>query len=1224
MFEVSAISQVWARSFEQLLSRMDRQGDAVRAEKLQEMLAKLDDPAIEVAFCGHFSAGKSSLINTLCGSSLLPSSPIPTSANVVSIRSGAKRTTLHRKDGSIQRIQTEQLELYCKDGDDIEEIYIEHPLEGLGENIVLLDTPGIDSTDEAHQLATRSVLHRADAVFYVMDYNHVQSEINFTFVKSLIEQGKPVYCIVNQIDKHREHELSFNAYQEAVYAGFAAWGIEPAGVFFISLRNREHPHNEYNALFEFIQKLPQHSEVLKNKHALHAGRSLIDEHLQFLLEQQSSIREELQHRISETEQVDSKQRLLAEKQAQHAAVLQAAHQLRESMKREMEHLIDNANIIPAKTRDLAHAFLESSQAGFKSGWLFASARTAAEKARRAEEFTVDFAEQVHVQLQYHLVSLLKQICDQAGVASVDIQQRIDSISSPVSEAWLRSKVHSGAVLSGEYTLNYSRSISAEVKADYRRQGLSLLDAIIELYEHKQTQEAKALEAEINALSEEWSAVEELHRMDEELELIRKECSELLDVATENQSLPVPLRPKHESLARHERLDSRAQDELEEARERDPMQLSKGGKMDEGRRASVPLVKEDWKATMRQRLFSISNTLQTSAMLLKDIPALRSVVASLEDKASRLASSTFTIALFGAFSAGKSSFANALIGEAVLPVSPNPTTAVINRIVPPKEGWEHRTARIVMKQPTRLEEELRYSLDRIGVLVSTVEEALEAIQKLKAEHIPPNTRAHYSFLQAVAQGWSEERHRLGTEWKADFQTYREYAAVEAKSCFVEEIELYYASQLTDAGIELVDTPGADSINARHTGVAFNYIKNADAILFVTYYNHAFSQADREFLNQLGRVKESFQLDKMFFIINAADLASSEEELTEVTQHVATNLAQHSIRNPRIHALSSALALEAKAQGDHKGLEASRIGSFEKRFYPFIYEELSDMLVQAAVSDIERAKASLHLWIQEAKRGEAEKQEQAMQLRQAADRLAVLLQSCDIGQDEKKLRQEIHELIFYVNQRVSYRFGQLYQLAFNPASLRSDQSDISKALTAAWKELLSLLSYDLSQEMLAMTLRLDHYLKRLLAHRHESLVATIHGQLPDYIASALQVADSPTPPVDEELESQTIEAKTLLAHFRNAKHFFEGEGSERLKTLLEKELEHSIAQYSERHKERFVQHYSEILLKHAEMQLSELRNSLKEYAEGWVFALESTLDLPQMQEKCLKLEQLRGEL
>ena len=58
---------------------------------------------------------------------------------------------------------------------------------------------------------------------------------------------------------------------------------------------------------------------------------------------------------------------------------------------------------------------------------------------------------------------------------------------------------------------------------------------------------------------------------------------------------------------------------------------------------------------------------------------------LRKKAERLEGQEFTVALFGAFSAGKSSFSNALIGENILPVSPNPTTATINRIRPVSEG-----------------------------------------------------------------------------------------------------------------------------------------------------------------------------------------------------------------------------------------------------------------------------------------------------------------------------------------------------------------------------------------------------------------------------------------------------------------------------------------------------------------------------------------------------------
>src|SRR5699024_308259 len=109
-----------------------------------------------------------------------------------------------------------------------------------------------------------------------------------------------------------------------------------------------------------------------------------------------------------------------------------------------------------------------------------------------------------------------------------------------------------------------------------------------------------------------------------------------------------------------------------------------------------------------------------------------------------------------------------------------------------------------------------------------------------------------------------------------EAFSRYVSDESRACFVELAELYYDCPLTRQGVTLVDTPGADSIHARHTEVAFRYIKDADAILFVTYYNHAFSRADREFLIQLGRVKDAFEMDKMFFIMNAADLASSDRE------------------------------------------------------------------------------------------------------------------------------------------------------------------------------------------------------------------------------------------------------------------------------------------------------------------------------------------------------------
>ena len=109
---------------------------------------------------------------------------------------------------------------YSKDGSKVSQIEIGHATSKLPKGITIMDTPGVDSTDDAHRISTESALHLADIVFYVMDYNHVQSELNFQFTKQLLHYNENVYLIVNQVDKHREEELPFAAYKQSVVDAF--------------------------------------------------------------------------------------------------------------------------------------------------------------------------------------------------------------------------------------------------------------------------------------------------------------------------------------------------------------------------------------------------------------------------------------------------------------------------------------------------------------------------------------------------------------------------------------------------------------------------------------------------------------------------------------------------------------------------------------------------------------------------------------------------------------------------------------------------------------------------------------------------------------------------------------------------------------------------------------------------------------------------------------------
>ena len=63
----------------------EKNGDTERIEKLHLFARKLLQKEYVIGFAGHFSAGKSSMINALSGENILATSPIPTSANIVKV-----------------------------------------------------------------------------------------------------------------------------------------------------------------------------------------------------------------------------------------------------------------------------------------------------------------------------------------------------------------------------------------------------------------------------------------------------------------------------------------------------------------------------------------------------------------------------------------------------------------------------------------------------------------------------------------------------------------------------------------------------------------------------------------------------------------------------------------------------------------------------------------------------------------------------------------------------------------------------------------------------------------------------------------------------------------------------------------------------------------------------------------------------------------------------------
>ncbi|WP_025696016.1 dynamin family protein, partial [Paenibacillus durus] len=431
---------------------------------------------------------------------------------------------------------------------------------------------------------------------------------------------------------------------------------------------------------------------------------------------------------------------------------------------------------------------------------------------------------------------------------------------------------------------------------------------------------------------------------------------------------------------------------------------------------------------------------------------------------------FTLALFGAFSAGKSSFANALLGEEVLPVSPHPATAAVNRILAPEGPFRHATAEVAMKNREEIWEDIRYSFGVLELGEPSPGTWAEAVSELPARGLHPSALPHAGFLRAAAKGWNAAEPLLGTVRTVELGEYRKLVAEESRACFVRSIDLYYACPLTDSGIVLVDTPGADSVHARHTGVTFAYMKEADAICFVTYYNHAFSKADRQLLSQLGRVRESGALDKMFVIVNASDLAADEAELAEVKEHVSGSLRSAGLTNPRIYAVSSLQALQGKTGGELPVYEASRFAAFETALWQFAGEELPALSLRAAMDSLASVRRQAEEWLGMALRADSEREDEIRRMeerRRAADIRLAQLEAEE--RPARELRREGGELLYHVHQRLGFSFGRMFQESFHPSLLRDDGGGLKEIFAACGRELWRTAGRELEAELWATTLR-----------------------------------------------------------------------------------------------------------------------------------------------------------
>ena len=192
---------------------------ALRA--LTNLNERLQDSRLHLAVLGQFKRGKSTFINALLGTSLLPSAVVPATAIPTFIAWAATlliRVTYQHKSpaeefhpADASEVREHLFQLVTEDGNPVNRLGIARvdlflPAEILRDGIVLIDTPGIGSTLQHNTDTALEVLPECDAALFVVSADPPITQAETTYLAKVQGHVVKLFFVLNKIDYLSQQE----------------------------------------------------------------------------------------------------------------------------------------------------------------------------------------------------------------------------------------------------------------------------------------------------------------------------------------------------------------------------------------------------------------------------------------------------------------------------------------------------------------------------------------------------------------------------------------------------------------------------------------------------------------------------------------------------------------------------------------------------------------------------------------------------------------------------------------------------------------------------------------------------------------------------------------------------------------------------------------------------------------------------------------------------------
>ncbi|MEJ7179564.1 dynamin family protein [Staphylococcus capitis] len=1007
-----------------LKKEVEKSNNYALVNTINQVIKKVYLNQFTASFVGHFSAGKSTLINLLLEQNILPSSPVPTTSNtaVVSVAEepGIIANLPHQQYTKLKTY--DDVKQMNRQNVDVESVEINFPSNKFNNGFTLQDTPGVDSNVATHQSSTEQFMYTSNILFYTVDYNHVQSALNFKFMRRINEVGIPIVFVINQIDKHNEDEISFDTFKSRVEKSIKDWDIELTDTYYVS--KFEHPENQINELSDYLVQMDNHRESVED---------YVNRTIDFITEAQLAyIQKEIQDILDtlDIEEEDFEQAYMKFQQNQEvseeAQLLNDSDKLLNYLKQKRKDILDNAYIMTHDMREQLRSYLESKSEDFKVGGLFnKKKKKEEEQEQRLNQATDALQDKVNQQIRQPLredMSFLTRFINDSEVNNQILNQDYLIKPSLISDLYQPQ-----TSISNTYVLTFSDEVVKALNKHIEHESNPIFkDAV----NHAQASE---LTTEDNEDKQEYEKFIELKNLRESLTTHNYQhyyihLDDSLDKLIGRTEANFELKEEN-STAYHHKHEQVNHDEAETANQVD-----------------------------------IQNALQ----VVEDVPLFDRTKKDIKDTMHRLNNQITKIGVFGTFSAGKSSLINALLGGQYLVSSPNPTTAATTELSYGEES------QITLKSSEQLLDEVNNVLEYYNASYDSLESFINSdLKKLKTQ-LEKNQLA---FIDAIEKHYDMYLDMLneGEVHTVSQEDVKKWSAEDEYATFVKTVHLNLPLEWLKGKI-IVDSLGLHSNNQRHTNETEQILTSSDLILYVSYFNHSFTDNDKAFIEHMKAMNQLNENQAFNMVINAVDLAENEDDLNAVRDYVADALGQVNLHS-EIFSVSSRKSLKEGDQG---------IDQLRDSIQRFADVESKTILEQQMVHQIQQMNDSYKEMIQEFHNNKEQiqaRQEKLLNIKDQ-DRLNSQL----INTTSQHTNNEVDEQIYHLNNRLNLQLLDEVKSVYN--SQMTQNSDFNEEKKISTKTYLDQIHQRLYLEQSLITERIKKYFNSQLEEQIAPIIKKLN--------------------------------------------------------------------------------------------------------------------------------------